>query len=77
MKALSAHVLSLSRKHIDLGVILIGAHRSATDAVAAMNIRRATIEDLLQMQNANIMNLPENYNQKYCECGDVVVGYAV
>lgn len=30
-----------------------------------MNIRRATVEDLMAMQNANIMNLPENYNQKY------------
>ncbi|CAD6584817.1 MAG: N-terminal acetyltransferase A complex catalytic subunit ard1 [Cyphobasidiales sp. Tagirdzhanova-0007] len=30
-----------------------------------MNIRRATVEDLMQMQSANIHNLPENYNQKY------------
>lgn len=28
----------------------------------------AQVEDLMQMQHANIMNLPENYNQKYCGC---------
>lgn len=24
------------------------------------------VEDLMQMQACNLMNLPENYNQKYC-----------
>ena len=45
-----------------------------------MDIRQATvswhsswplspieIEDLLGMQNANLLNLPENYTFKYCE----------
>ena len=31
-----------------------------------MDIRQATIEDLLGMQNANLLNLPENYTFKYC-----------
>ncbi|SCV02758.1 LAMI_0H02740g1_1 [Lachancea mirantina] len=31
----------------------------------AITIRRATIEDLLCMQNANLNNLPENYLYKY------------
>lgn len=26
------------------------------------------IEDLIAMQHANVMNLPENYNMKYCAC---------
>ncbi|GBC06443.1 hypothetical protein RclHR1_06830011 [Rhizophagus clarus] len=30
-----------------------------------MNIRQATSDDLLAMQNCNIMNLPENYQMKY------------
>ncbi|RSH79668.1 N-terminal acetyltransferase A complex catalytic subunit ard1 [Apiotrichum porosum] len=30
-----------------------------------MDIRQATIEDLLGMQNANLLNLPENYTFKY------------
>ncbi|CAG8462869.1 27314_t:CDS:2 [Dentiscutata erythropus] len=30
-----------------------------------MNIRQATADDLLAMQNCNIMNLPENYQMKY------------
>jgi len=25
------------------------------------------VEDLLGMQNANLLNLPENYTFKYCE----------
>ncbi|TPX39613.1 hypothetical protein SeMB42_g06305 [Synchytrium endobioticum] len=29
------------------------------------NIRAATVEDLLGMQNCNLMNLPENYQMKY------------
>jgi hypothetical protein len=24
------------------------------------------VEDLIYMQHANVMNLPENYNMKYC-----------
>ncbi|KAI9595323.1 putative N-terminal acetyltransferase complex Ard1 subunit [Syncephalis fuscata] len=31
-----------------------------------MNIRRATIDDLPGMQHCNLMNLPENYQLKYC-----------
>jgi ribosomal protein S18 acetylase RimI-like enzyme len=31
----------------------------------AVSIRRGTAEDLLAMQNANLLNLPENYNRKY------------
>ncbi|GAA6029930.1 hypothetical protein JCM8097_009174 [Rhodosporidiobolus ruineniae] len=30
-----------------------------------MNIRRATIDDLMEMQNCNLHNLPENYQMKY------------
>jgi len=30
-----------------------------------MSIRRATVEDLLAMQNANLTCLPENYQMKY------------
>lgn len=30
-----------------------------------INIRRATIEDVQAMQNANLLNLPENYQLKY------------
>ncbi|KAL7409061.1 putative N-terminal acetyltransferase complex subunit ARD1 [Mrakia frigida] len=30
-----------------------------------MNIRTATVDDLIGMQNANIFNLPENYTMKY------------
>ncbi|KAK8850635.1 hypothetical protein IAR55_004554 [Kwoniella newhampshirensis] len=30
-----------------------------------MDIRQATIDDLLGMQNANLLNLPENYTFKY------------
>ncbi|TPX38048.1 hypothetical protein SmJEL517_g00067 [Synchytrium microbalum] len=30
-----------------------------------MNIRVATVDDLLYMQNCNLMNLPENYQMKY------------
>ncbi|ORX54829.1 acyl-CoA N-acyltransferase [Piromyces finnis] len=30
-----------------------------------INIRQATVEDLLQMQNCNLWNLPENYQMKY------------
>ncbi|GAA5894755.1 peptide alpha-N-acetyltransferase complex A subunit ARD1 [Sporobolomyces salmoneus] len=30
-----------------------------------MNIRRATIGDLMGMQNCNLHNLPENYQMKY------------
>lgn len=30
-----------------------------------MNIRRATLNDLLQMQQCNLMCLPENYQMKY------------
>lgn len=30
-----------------------------------VNIRRATVEDILCMQNANLHNLPENYMLKY------------
>ena len=30
-----------------------------------VNIRRATVDDLLRMQQCNLMCLPENYNMKY------------
>ncbi|KAI9099398.1 acyl-CoA N-acyltransferase [Phlyctochytrium arcticum] len=30
-----------------------------------IDIRPATVEDLLSMQNCNLMNLPENYQMKY------------
>ncbi|CAM0140609.1 N-terminal acetyltransferase A complex catalytic subunit ard1 [Umbelopsis sp. WA50703] len=30
-----------------------------------MNIRQATPEDLMSMQNSNLLNLPENYQMKY------------
>ncbi|KAK9766719.1 N-terminal acetyltransferase A complex catalytic subunit ard1 [Basidiobolus ranarum] len=30
-----------------------------------MNIRQATVDDLLGMQNCNLNNLPENYQMKY------------
>ncbi|KAJ3285746.1 N-terminal acetyltransferase A complex catalytic subunit ard1 [Rhizoclosmatium sp. JEL0117] len=30
-----------------------------------INIRQATVDDLLAMQNANLHNLPENYQMKY------------
>ncbi|PWN43661.1 putative N-terminal acetyltransferase complex subunit ARD1 [Ceraceosorus guamensis] len=30
-----------------------------------MNIREATVEDLLGMQNCNLHNLPENYTMRY------------
>jgi N-alpha-acetyltransferase 10/11 len=30
-----------------------------------VNIRRATVDDLLRMQQTNLMCLPENYNMKY------------
>ncbi|SGY66942.1 BQ5605_C004g02727 [Microbotryum silenes-dioicae] len=30
-----------------------------------MNVRRATVADLMEMQNANLHNLPENYQMKY------------
>jgi hypothetical protein len=30
----------------------------------ALNIRPATVDDLLQMQNANLWCLPENYQLK-------------
>jgi len=30
-----------------------------------MNIRQATVDDLLSMQNCNLLNLPENYQMKY------------
>ncbi|KAK9718603.1 N-terminal acetyltransferase A complex catalytic subunit ard1 [Basidiobolus ranarum] len=30
-----------------------------------MNVRQATVDDLLAMQNCNLMNLPENYQMKY------------
>ncbi|KND02541.1 peptide alpha-N-acetyltransferase complex A subunit ARD1 [Spizellomyces punctatus DAOM BR117] len=30
-----------------------------------INIRPATVDDLLSMQNCNLMNLPENYQMKY------------
>ncbi|WWD20812.1 hypothetical protein CI109_105289 [Kwoniella shandongensis] len=30
-----------------------------------MDIRQATVDDLLGMQNANLLNLPENYTFKY------------
>ncbi|KAL1917198.1 uncharacterized protein VTP21DRAFT_4854 [Calcarisporiella thermophila] len=30
-----------------------------------MNIRQATLDDLLAMQNCNLLNLPENYQMKY------------
>ncbi|WVQ69719.1 uncharacterized protein L199_007939 [Kwoniella botswanensis] len=30
-----------------------------------MDIRQATIDDLIGMQNANLLNLPENYTFKY------------
>lgn len=30
-----------------------------------MDIRQITIEDMLATQNANLLNLPENYNMKY------------
>lgn len=30
-----------------------------------INIRPATVDDLLSMQNCNLMNLPENYQFKY------------
>jgi hypothetical protein len=33
---------------------------------AHASIATSQVEDLMQMQNCNIMNLPENYNQKYC-----------
>nr|CAG8538536.1 13302_t:CDS:2 [Entrophospora candida] len=41
-----------------------------------MNIRQATVEDLLAMQNCNIMNLPENYQMKYYHKGRIV-GYVL
>jgi hypothetical protein len=31
-----------------------------------MNVRQATVDDLPAMQNCNLMNLPENYQLKYC-----------
>ncbi|KAJ8086823.1 N-terminal acetyltransferase A complex catalytic subunit ard1 [Marasmius tenuissimus] len=30
-----------------------------------MNIRRATVEDLMHMQSVNLRNLPENYTMRY------------
>ncbi|POY73573.1 GNAT family acetyltransferase [Rhodotorula taiwanensis] len=30
-----------------------------------MNLRRATVDDLMGMQNCNLHNLPENYQMKY------------
>ncbi|KAI9264132.1 acyl-CoA N-acyltransferase [Phascolomyces articulosus] len=30
-----------------------------------MNIRQATVEDLLEIQNTNLLDLPENYQMKY------------
>ncbi|KAJ3055882.1 N-terminal acetyltransferase A complex catalytic subunit ard1 [Rhizophlyctis rosea] len=30
-----------------------------------INIRQATVEDLISMQNCNLHNLPENYQMKY------------
>eukprot|EP00128_Syssomonas_multiformis_P000856 Colp12_sorted_trinity150504_noHs@30827 len=30
-----------------------------------MNIRRATVEDLMNMQHCNLLCLPENYQMKY------------
>ncbi|CDS03839.1 Putative N-alpha-acetyltransferase 11, NatAFT catalytic subunit [Lichtheimia ramosa] len=30
-----------------------------------MNIRQATVDDLLEMQNCNLLDLPENYQMKY------------
>ncbi|KDE05766.1 hypothetical protein MVLG_03857 [Microbotryum lychnidis-dioicae p1A1 Lamole] len=30
-----------------------------------MNVRHATVADLMEMQNANLHNLPENYQMKY------------
>lgn len=35
------------------------------DSKMGINIRRATIEDVQAMQNANLLNLPENYQLKY------------
>lgn len=32
-----------------------------------MNIRPATVADLMEMQNCNLHNLPENYQMKYCK----------
>lgn len=32
-----------------------------------MNVRNATVADLMEMQNCNLHNLPENYAMKYCE----------
>ncbi|KAK4049396.1 N-terminal acetyltransferase A complex catalytic subunit ard1 [Microbotryomycetes sp. JL201] len=32
-----------------------------------MNIRPATVADLMEMQNCNLHNLPENYQMKYCQ----------
>lgn len=31
-----------------------------------MNVRNATVADLMEMQNCNLHNLPENYQMKYC-----------
>ncbi|KAG1043826.1 hypothetical protein G6F46_009250 [Rhizopus delemar] len=30
-----------------------------------MNIRQATVEDLIYIQNCNLLDLPENYQMKY------------
>lgn len=41
--------------------------RQATVSSALVNVADDQIEDLLGMQNANLLNLPENYTFKYCE----------
>jgi hypothetical protein len=33
------------------------------------------VDDLLGMQNANLLNLPENYTLKYCGC-DTCASYS-
>lgn len=32
-----------------------------------MNIRQATMDDMMGMQNCNLHNLPENYTMRYCK----------
>lgn len=41
--------------------------RQATVSSTIEGLADGQIEDLLGMQNANLLNLPENYTFKYCE----------
>jgi len=44
--------------------------RTPLQRPAAMNVRNATVADLMEMQNCNLHNLPENYQMKYCRSSD-------